>query len=153
MTDIAIKVEGLSKQYRIGEQERYKALRDVITDALSSPLRWARTTLDRRPATADGYSNGHRSSVIRRQLFSQRSDTMLGEHAQSNSYARITKDVDFSNRIMLSAPPPWIVHLRIGNMSRREFDAFRARRWPEVEALLPTHKLINVYEDRIEAVG
>src|ERR1044072_7119877 len=39
MSDIAIKVEGLSKQYRIGEQERYKALRDVITDAAASPFR------------------------------------------------------------------------------------------------------------------
>ena len=36
---IAIRCEGLSKQYRIGEQERYKALRDVITDAATAPFR------------------------------------------------------------------------------------------------------------------
>lgn len=81
------------------------------------------------------------------------SDTFLWEHAQSNSYAIVTKDVDFSNRIMLSAPPPWIVHLRIGNLRRREFHAFLVRIWPEVESLLPAHKLVNVYEDRIEAIG
>jgi predicted nuclease of predicted toxin-antitoxin system len=81
------------------------------------------------------------------------SDTALWEHAQSNRYAIVTKDVDFSNRIMLSPPPPWIVHLRIGNMRRREFHAFLERIWPEVESLLPEHKLVNVYEDRIEAIG
>lgn len=40
MSNIAIKAEGLSKQYRIGKkQERYKALRDVMTDAALAPFR------------------------------------------------------------------------------------------------------------------
>lgn len=42
MSDIAIRVEGLSKRYRIGQRERYKTLRDVITDAVASPLRHLR---------------------------------------------------------------------------------------------------------------
>ena len=45
MTDVAIRCEGLAKQYRIGERESYKALRDVITDAFSSPLRRLRSAL------------------------------------------------------------------------------------------------------------
>ncbi len=45
MSDIAIKVEGLSKQYRIGERESYKALRDVITDAAAAPFRRLRSAL------------------------------------------------------------------------------------------------------------
>ena len=36
MPDIAIRCDGLSKQYRIGERESYKALRDVITDAAAT---------------------------------------------------------------------------------------------------------------------
>jgi lipopolysaccharide transport system ATP-binding protein len=39
MSDIAIRAEGLSKQYRIGERQKYKALRDTLTDALYSPFR------------------------------------------------------------------------------------------------------------------
>lgn len=31
MTDIAIRVEGLSKLYRIGPRERYRDLRDTLT--------------------------------------------------------------------------------------------------------------------------
>ncbi len=42
MSDIAIRVEGLSKQYRIGgKQERYKTLRDTLTDAIAAPFRRA----------------------------------------------------------------------------------------------------------------
>jgi len=40
MTDIALRVEGLGKQYRIGEkQKRYKTFRDVIAETLWSPFR------------------------------------------------------------------------------------------------------------------
>jgi len=39
MTDIAIRCEGLSKQYRIGQPENYKTLRDTISDAAAAPFR------------------------------------------------------------------------------------------------------------------
>ena len=43
MSDIAIRCENLSKLYRIGNRESYKALRDVLSDAISAPFRWFRT--------------------------------------------------------------------------------------------------------------
>ena len=39
MSDIAIRVERLSKQYRIGKLERYKTLRGTLTDAVTTALR------------------------------------------------------------------------------------------------------------------
>jgi lipopolysaccharide transport system ATP-binding protein len=39
MSDLAIRVENLSKRYRIGQRERYYALRDVLARALTAPLR------------------------------------------------------------------------------------------------------------------
>src|SRR5215467_2350404 len=42
---IAIRCEGISKRYRIGERESYKALRDVLTDAAAAPFRRARAAL------------------------------------------------------------------------------------------------------------
>lgn len=39
MTDVAIRCEGLAKQYEIGEREAYKALRDVITEGVKAPFR------------------------------------------------------------------------------------------------------------------
>lgn len=53
MSEIAIRCAGLSKQYRIGEQERYKALRDVITDAAAAPFRRLRAAI----------GNGNGSSI------------------------------------------------------------------------------------------
>jgi len=39
MSDIAIKVEGLSKQYRIGKRAPYKTLRESLTGLATAPLR------------------------------------------------------------------------------------------------------------------
>jgi predicted nuclease of predicted toxin-antitoxin system len=80
------------------------------------------------------------------------SDSQLWEYAESNGYVIVTKDADFSNRIMFRSPPPWVVHLRIGNMRKQEFHAFLQRVWPQIEALLPDHKLVNVFVDRIEGI-
>jgi lipopolysaccharide transport system ATP-binding protein len=57
--DIAIRVEGLSKRYRIGERVKYKALRDVLTDAVRAPWRKAQSlwtgSNGKRPSEQDGF--------------------------------------------------------------------------------------------------
>ena len=53
MSNIAIRVENLSKQYRIGERESYKALRDVIADAAAAPFRRVKSAFN-----GNGSSNG-----------------------------------------------------------------------------------------------
>ena len=58
-SEVAIRCTGLSKRYRIGRQERYRALRDVITDAASSPFRRLRSAI----GNANG--NGNPQSAIR----------------------------------------------------------------------------------------
>jgi lipopolysaccharide transport system ATP-binding protein len=39
MSDVAIRCENISKRYRIGSQEKYKALRDAIAGAFAAPFR------------------------------------------------------------------------------------------------------------------
>lgn len=39
MSDVAIQVKGVGKQYKIGQRERYKSLRDSLTDAFTAPFR------------------------------------------------------------------------------------------------------------------
>jgi len=39
VSPVAIRVEGLGKRYRIGERERYRALRDTLVDAIKAPIR------------------------------------------------------------------------------------------------------------------
>lgn len=79
-------------------------------------------------------------------------DTILWNHARENRLAIVSKDGDFSNRMILATPPPWVVHLRFGNLRRREYHAHLARVWPQVEAMLPAHKIVNVFLDRVEGI-
>src|SRR4051812_3030534 len=39
MSRLAIRVDNLSKRYRLGRRERYLALRDVLTNAMTAPVR------------------------------------------------------------------------------------------------------------------
>jgi predicted nuclease of predicted toxin-antitoxin system len=87
------------------------------------------------------------------ELGDQLTDSELWHHARSREFVIVTKDADFSDRILVSKPPPWIVHLRFGNMRRKEFHRFLEALWPQVESLLPANKLICVYADRIESFG
>lgn len=81
------------------------------------------------------------------------SDTELWRHARDHDWVIVTKDSDFSARIILADPPPRVVHLRFGNLRLAAFHDRLAAAWPQVEALLKNHKLVNLFMDRIEAVG
>jgi predicted nuclease of predicted toxin-antitoxin system len=85
-------------------------------------------------------------------LGSRLTDSELWAHAEQNDLVIVTKDADFSRRVILVAPPPRVVHLRVGNMRRRDFAAWLERIWPQIEFIVRTHKLVNAYRDRIEAV-
>lgn len=51
MSDVVIHVENLGKRYRIGERERYLALRDILARAVAAPARLFRP---RKPAPPNG---------------------------------------------------------------------------------------------------
>jgi predicted nuclease of predicted toxin-antitoxin system len=80
-------------------------------------------------------------------------DSQIWEFARQRELVIVSKDADFSDRIITQTPPPWVVHLRFGNLRRNEFHVLLARVWPQIETLLETHKLVNVYADRIEGIG
>src|ERR1700732_4225581 len=48
MSSTVIRAEGLGKQYRVGERERYLALRDILMRAVRSPLKFFRPTQSER---------------------------------------------------------------------------------------------------------
>ena len=78
------------------------------------------------------------------------SDTEIWQYAKENNLVIITKDADFSDRMMLEGSPPKVIHLRFGNLRKREFHEFLARIWPQIETLIIDYKLVNVYLDRLE---
>jgi predicted nuclease of predicted toxin-antitoxin system len=81
------------------------------------------------------------------------SDSRVWEFARKHDLVIVSKDADFSDRIITSSPPPRVVHLRFGNLRRNEYHTLLARRWRQIESLLKTHKLVNVYIDRLEGIG
>jgi len=79
-------------------------------------------------------------------------DTWIWQYARERDMVIVSKDTDFSDRAMISGPPPRVVHLRLGNMRMRDFHALISRLWPSIVALSVANRLIRVYQDRIEAV-
>jgi predicted nuclease of predicted toxin-antitoxin system len=80
------------------------------------------------------------------------SDQKLWVHATQKELVIVSKDTDFAGLIMNATAPPWVVHLRFGNLRRAAFQTLLASAWPRIESLLPAHKLIRVFADRIESV-
>ena len=80
------------------------------------------------------------------------SDSEIWNYSRKNDYTIITKDADFSNRIIIAKPPPRVIHFRIGNMRLRDLIAFIDDKWPSIKRASEAHKLVNVYRDRIESV-
>ena len=56
MSEIAIRVENLSKLYRIGQRDSYLTLRDTLANALRAPFRYLRANGDQW-SSADGHDN------------------------------------------------------------------------------------------------
>lgn len=81
------------------------------------------------------------------------SDSQIWEFACKQQLVIVSKDADFSDRIITRNPPPWVVHLRFGNLRKNDFHTLLARVWPQIETLLKSHKLVNVYTNRLEGIG
>jgi predicted nuclease of predicted toxin-antitoxin system len=80
-------------------------------------------------------------------------DNEIWDFAKKNHYTIISKDSDFSNRILLVSPPPKIIHIRFGNLRLKNFIALMTSFWPEIIAMHKDHKLVNVYNGWIEGVN
>jgi len=80
-------------------------------------------------------------------------DSEVWEFARKNELVIVSKDADFSERIIARTPPPWVVHVRFGNLRLQQFHAHLEQVWPQVELLLKSHKLVNIYSDRLEGIG
>lgn len=79
-------------------------------------------------------------------------DHEIWQYAKNNNLTIITKDSDFSNRILLSQPPPKIIHVRLGNMNMKDFYLVIEKCWSQTIELAETHKLVTVYHNRIEGL-
>lgn len=79
-------------------------------------------------------------------------DRDIWHFARERDLIIVTKDSDFSSRMLLSEPPPRVVHIRLGNMSMRVFHEAIVQRWAAITTMITDHKLVTVWTDRMEGV-
>ena len=79
-------------------------------------------------------------------------DEEIWEYAKIRNLTIVTKDSDFSNKILLRKPPPKVIHIRIGNMKMSAFSSIITQIWPSVKEISESHKLVQVFLDRIEGI-
>jgi predicted nuclease of predicted toxin-antitoxin system len=80
-------------------------------------------------------------------------DNQIWGFAKKHGYTIITKDGDFSNRILLVSPPPKIIHIRFGNLRLKDFITVMTSLWPEIVEMHKDYKLVNVYKGWIEGIN
>lgn len=90
--------------------------------------------------------------VFQRDFDPSAPDSDVWQYAKENSLTIITKDRDYSDRILLTDPPPRIIHLKIGNLRMRAFHQFISVQWDKICELSDSYKLIYVFLDRIECI-
>jgi predicted nuclease of predicted toxin-antitoxin system len=80
-------------------------------------------------------------------------DEQIWNYAKQNNLTIITKDSDFSHRILFNTPPPKVIHIRIGNKKMKEFFTILSTSWDQVLELNNQYKLVNFFENHLEAVN
>lgn len=79
-------------------------------------------------------------------------DDDIWNYAKDNNLTIVTKDADFSNKIMLNTPPPRVIHVRIGNMKIKDLYVFMNKNWLEISEVSESCKLVNIFDNRIEGI-
>lgn len=80
------------------------------------------------------------------------SDDTIWNYARDHNLIIITKDVDFSHKVLFQGTPPKVIHCKFGNLRVKALHHLISGIWPEIETLIADSNLINVYADRIEII-
>ena len=90
--------------------------------------------------------------VHQRDIDPTMSDSEIWDYAKNNNLTIITKDSDFSERLMFLKAPPKVIHIKLGNMKLKILFEFLYSKWSEILDLNKDYKIVAVYKDRIEAI-
>jgi len=70
--------------------------------------------------------------VHARDLGERWSDSQLSAYARERGLIIVSKDADFSDRALVSSPPPKVIHICFGNMKMRDVDELISRQSPSL---------------------
>ncbi len=91
--------------------------------------------------------------IHQKDIDDQWTDEQIWQYAKNENLTIVTKDADFLNKMILSEPPPRIIHIRFGNMRMNMFFTFVKNIWDNVTQLSTENKIVSVYKDRIETIN
>jgi predicted nuclease of predicted toxin-antitoxin system len=94
----------------------------------------------------------HKKFVHVRDIDDSMSDEEIWNYALEHKLIILTKDADFSSKVLLKGSPPKVIHFRFGNLRMHEFHALLTKIWDDLELLIQDNSLVNVYLDRIESI-
>ena len=94
----------------------------------------------------------HEDFVYVRDVGEQMNDTAIWKYAREHQLTIVTKDSDFSNRILSVTPPPKVIHIRFGNLKMKPFEQVVNKFWNLAVELSEKHKLVFIYIDRVEGI-
>jgi predicted nuclease of predicted toxin-antitoxin system len=60
------------------------------------------------------------------------SDEVIWKYALDNKLTIITKDADFSIKVLYIGSPPKVIHLKFGNLKIKEFHNLISRNWLDI---------------------
>jgi predicted nuclease of predicted toxin-antitoxin system len=80
------------------------------------------------------------------------SDTRIWKHAEANGLTIVSKDADFSDRVLVTSKGPSVIHIRLGNLTIAELHRCLAAVWPDICLASDACRLVRVFPDRIESV-
>lgn len=81
------------------------------------------------------------------------SDSRIWDYAAANGLTIVSKDADFSDRVLLGAAGPRVIHIRVGNFRIEDLHQYLTGIWPDVCRASAGNRLVQVYRDRIESIG
>jgi predicted nuclease of predicted toxin-antitoxin system len=91
--------------------------------------------------------------IHQRDIDTSMQDNAIWKYATEKNLTIITKDSDFSDLVLYHTPPPKVIHFKFGNLKMDKFYKIISENWLEIKILSETHKLVNVFMDRIEGIN
>lgn len=79
-------------------------------------------------------------------------DTLIWNYCKKNNLTILSRDKDFADRILLSNPPPKVIHFRLGNILFAQFRELIDQQWERICFFNLNYKLVIVYPDSIEGI-
>jgi predicted nuclease of predicted toxin-antitoxin system len=79
-------------------------------------------------------------------------DSTVWQYARQQDLIIVSKDADFSDRAMVSTPPPRVVQIKVGNLRLAELRQFLIEVWPAIDQAAPSHRLLVVSREAVMAI-